>query len=39
MNNTGINNNDLLIVDKSLVPKNQSIIVVSLNGELIIKDF
>ncbi len=39
MNNTGINNNDLLIVDKSLVPKNQSIIVVSLNGELIIKRF
>ena len=26
-------------MDKSLVPKNQSIIVVSINGELIIKKF
>ncbi len=39
MINVGIYNNDIMVVDKSLTPKNQSIVVASLNGELIIKKF
>ncbi len=39
MINVGIYNNDIMVVDKSLTPKNQSIVVASLNGELVIKKF
>ncbi len=35
----GIYNNDILVVDKSIKPCNKSIVVVSLDGELIIKRF
>ena len=37
MINAGIFDNDILIVDKSMDPVNQSIVIVSLNGELVIK--
>ena len=33
----GIHSGDLLIVDKSIKPKNNSIIIVSINGELTVK--
>ena len=39
MINVGIYNNDIMVVDKSLTPKNQSIVVASLNGELVVKKF
>ena len=39
MVNVGIYNNDIMVVDKSLTPKNQSIVVASLNGELVVKKF
>ena len=39
MINTGIYDNDIIIVDKSLFPKNQSIVIASLDGELVIKRF
>ena len=29
----------LMVVDKSLTPKNQSIVVASINGELVVKKF
>jgi len=37
MINVGIFDNDILIVDRSLDPKRQSIVVVSIDGELVIK--
>ena len=37
MINVGIFDNDILIVDRSLAPKRQSIVVVSIDGELVIK--
>lgn len=37
MINVGIFNDDILIVDKSLSPGSQSIVVASIDGELIIK--
>ena len=37
MMNVGIFDNDILIVDRSLVPIRQSIILASIDGELVIK--
>ena len=37
MRNIGIFNNDILVVDKGIKPINNSIVVASLNGELVIK--
>ena len=37
MINVGIFNNDILIVDKSLTPGSRSIVIASIDGELIIK--
>ena len=37
MMNVGIFDNDILIVDRSLVPVRQSIILASLDGELVVK--
>lgn len=37
MVNAGINNNDILIVDRSLEPKHGDIVVAALNGELTVK--
>ena len=37
MINVGIFDNDILIVDSSLDPKRQSIVIVSIDGELVIK--
>ena len=37
MINVGIFDNDILIVDRSLGPKRQSIVIVSIDGELVIK--
>ena len=39
MNNVGIRNGDLLVVDRSLNPKNFSTVVVNINEELVIKSF
>ena len=39
MIDVGIYNNDIIVVDKSLSPINYSIVIASLNGELIIKKF
>jgi len=39
MNGVGIHNNDLLIVDRSLNPKNFSIVVANVNEELVVKTF
>ncbi len=39
MINVGIYNNDILVVDKGITPCNKSIVVASLDGELIIKRF
>ena len=39
MNDVGIHNNDLLIVDRSLNPKNFSIVVANVNEELVVKTF
>ena len=33
----GINQNDILVVDKSLTPKDGKIIVAAINGELIVR--
>ena len=35
----GINNNDILVVDKGIFPSNNSIVIASLDGELLIKKF
>jgi DNA polymerase V len=37
MINAGIHNNDILVVDRSLNPKNGDIVIASLNGELTVK--
>ena len=37
MINVGIFDNDILIVDRSIDPKRQSIVIVSIDGELVIK--
>jgi len=39
MNKVGIHNDDILVVDRSLNPKNCSTVVVSVNEELIVKTF
>ena len=39
MNNIGIRNGDLLVVDRSLNPKNFSTVIVNVNEELIVKSF
>ena len=39
MNGIGIHNNDLLIVDRSLTPKNFSTVVANVNEELVVKSF
>jgi len=39
MNEVGIHNDDLLVVDRSLDPKNFSTVVANVNEELIVKNF
>jgi len=39
MNNIGICDGDLLVVDKSLNPKNFSTVIVNVNEELVVKSF
>ena len=39
MSNVGIYDGDLLIVDKSLKPKNLSIVIANVNDELVVKNF
>ena len=39
MNDVGIHNNDILIVDRRLNPKNFSIVVANVNEELVVKTF
>ena len=39
MNGIGIHNNDLLIVDRSLTPKNFSTVIANVNEELVVKTF
>ena len=39
MNDVGIHNNDILIVDRSLNPKNFSIVIANVNEELVVKTF
>ena len=39
MNKVGINNDDLLVVDRSLDPKNFSTVVANVNEELVVKTF
>ena len=39
MSEVGINNNDLLIVDRSLNPKNFSTVIANVNEELVVKTF
>ena len=39
MNNVGIYDGDLLVVDKSLDPKNFSTVIVNINEELVVKSF
>ena len=39
MNSVGIHNNELLVVDKSLDPKNFSTVVANVNEELVVKTF
>jgi len=39
MNNVGIYNGDLLVVDRSLNPKNFSTIIANVNEELVVKNF
>ena len=39
MNNIGIRDGDLLVVDKSLNPKNFSTVIVNINEELVVKNF
>ena len=39
MNKVGIHNDDLLVVDRSLDPKNFSTVVANVNEELIVKNF
>jgi DNA polymerase V len=37
MINVGIFDNDILVVDRSLVPVRQSIVIASIDGELVVK--
>ena len=39
MNKVGIHNDDLLVVDRSLDPKNFSTVVANVNEELVVKTF
>ena len=39
MSNVGIYDGDLLIVDKSLRPRNLSIVIANVNDELVVKSF
>jgi len=39
MDNVGIHDGDLLVVDKSLNPKNFSTVIVNINEELVVKSF
>ena len=39
MNRVGIHDSDLLVVDKSLNPKNFSTVIVNINEELVVKTF
>ena len=39
MNTIGINDGDLLVVDRSLNPKNFSTVIASVNEELVVKNF
>ena len=39
MNRVGINNDDLLVVDRSLNPKNFSTVVANVNEELVVKTY
>ena len=39
MNSVGIHNGDLLIVDRSLNPKNFSTVIANVNEELVVKTF
>ena len=39
MNNVGIYDGDLLVVDRSLNPKNFSTVIVNINEELVVKSF
>ena len=39
MSSVGIHNNDLLIVDRSLNPKNFSTVIANVNEELVVKNF
>ena len=39
MNNVGIYNGDLLVVDRSLDPKNFSTVIVNINEELVVKSY
>ena len=39
MNNIGICNDDLLVVDRSLDPKNFSTVIANVNEELVVKTF
>ena len=39
MNSIGIHDGDLLIVDRSLNPKNFSTVIVNINEELVVKSF
>ena len=39
MDNVGIHNGDLLVVDRSLDPKNFSTVIVNINEELVVKSF
>ena len=39
MNKVGIHNDDLLVVDRSLNPKNFSTVIANVNEELVVKTF
>ena len=39
MNKVGIHNDDLLVVDRSLNPKNFSTVIANVNEELVVKNF
>ena len=39
MNSVGIHNGDLLVVDRSLNPKNFSTVIANINEELVVKSF
>jgi len=39
MNNVGIHDGDLLVVDRSLNPKNFSTVITNVNEELVVKSF